>query len=80
LEQASAVIAPVISVASVAPKAAGVSMRTAWHVEIVDASLVPRDWLTVNEKALEAFARSTKGAVAVAGVRFFSEQTMAVGG
>ncbi len=69
--------APVITVASVAPVVKGQSLRKTWRAVVTDASLVPREWLTVNEQALNAFARSTKGAVPVPGVRFVEETQLA---
>jgi hypothetical protein len=69
--------APVITVASVAPVVKGQSLRKTWRAVVVDAAAVPREWLVVNEQALNAFARSTKGAVPVAGVRFVEETQLA---
>ena len=57
----------------------GIKYRTAWKARVTDASAIPREWMVVNEQALQAFARSTKGAVAVAGVEFYAEKTMAAG-
>ena len=73
-EQAANVApAPVVQVASVAPKVAGQSLRKTWRAEVTDAAAVPREWLVVNQTALDAFARATKGAVAVAGVKFVED-------
>lgn len=80
LEQAAMVAAPVISVAKSVPQVKGVTMKTVWKARVLDPSAVPREFLMVNEKALDAFAKSTKGNVPVSGVEFYSEQSMAVGG
>ena len=77
LEQAAAIIAPVVSVASVTPVISGQSIRKTWTARVTNAAIVPREWLTVNEAALKAFAKSTKGAVPVAGVQFFEESSLA---
>jgi hypothetical protein len=77
LEQAAAVVAPVVQVASIAPEIKGQSVRKTWKAEVVDPPSVPRGWLIVNQQALDAFARSTKGAVRVPGVEFYEETTLA---
>lgn len=77
MEQAAAVVAPVVEVASVRPVVTGQSIRKTWRARVVDAKAVPREWLVVNDTALQAFARSTKGAVPVAGVEFFEEASLA---
>jgi len=78
IEQAAMVIAPVIQVALAAPKVQGVSTRKTWKAEVIDVALVPREFMTVNQVALDAYARATKGAMQVAGVRFFEQESMAV--
>lgn len=70
LEQAAAIVAPVVSVASVTPVISGQSIRKTWTAKVVNSAIVPREWLSVNESALSAFAKATKGAVPVAGVEF----------
>jgi hypothetical protein len=77
LEQAAAVIAPVVTVAAVTPVIAGQSVRKTWKARVVNQALVPREWLVVNEKALDAFAKATKGAVPVAGVEMYEETGLA---
>ena len=78
-DKAAEVVAPVIAVQSEAPKVEGIKYRTTWKARVTKAEDVPREWLIVNDKALQSFARSTKGAVKVAGVEFYAEQGMAVG-
>ena len=77
MEQAAAVSAPVIEVAREVPKVAGQSVRKTWKARVTDIQQVPREWMVVNESALNAFAKSTKGAVKVPGVEFFEESTLA---
>ena len=77
LEQAEQVIAPIVQVVKV-EKVAGASTRKIWKARIVDADIIPREWMVVNEKALNAFVKSTKGAVKIAGVEFYSESQLAV--
>jgi len=78
LAQAAAVVAPVVNIAPTTPAVKGTAMRKVWRARVVDAQAVPRAWLMVNDKALNAFAVSTKGAVPVKGVEFYVEDRMAV--
>lgn len=68
-------VAPVVLPAP--PKMAGESARTNWRYEIVDESLVPREYLMVDEKKLGAYARAMKTVASVPGVRFYAEQSVA---
>lgn len=80
MAQAEAVTAPVVEVAKQVGNTAGTALKKVWKHKVVDASLVPREWLTVNDTALASFARSTKGSVNVPGIMFYSENQMAVSG
>lgn len=64
--------------AAQATKAQGLSAREAWTFRVTDPALVPREFLTVDEKALAAYARAKKGTASVPGVEFFSEAVIAV--
>lgn len=59
------------------PPVEGISRRTVWKARVVDVSLVPREYLLVNEQMLAKVAQATKGSVAIPGVEFYSEQTLA---
>lgn len=76
-DAAAAVVAPVVTVAAATPVISGQSIRKTWRARVVNAAMVPREWLVVNEKALDAFAKATKGAVAVAGVEMYEETSLA---
>jgi len=78
IEQAAMVAAPVIQVAPVAPKVAGVSVRKTWKARVVDQTKVPREFMSVNEKALDAYAKATCGKMPVGGVEFYQQESMAV--
>ena len=56
---------------SYAPKTAGVSTRFEWRARVVDPMKVPRMFLVVDEKALAAYAKTTKGKFPVDGVEFY---------
>lgn len=66
--------APPVYVAPAPPvyKPQGNYQVTVWHFEVTDTAAVPREFLTVDEKALQLHADNQHDAVAVAGVRFFS--------
>lgn len=55
---------------TVMPKVAGTSMREVWKAEITDINAVPREYMIVNQAALDAVARSTKGTLNIPGVKF----------
>lgn len=76
MEAAAMIVAPVVEVASARPVVAGQSIRKVWRARVIDAELIPRQWMTVNEKALEAFVRATGGSVPVAGVEWYQESVM----
>ena len=79
LEQAAAVVDPVISLESATAGVEGGGTRKLWQGTVVDMAAliaaagpgtVAASFLEVNEKAVRAFAVSTKGKVAVSGVEF----------
>jgi hypothetical protein len=47
--------------------------RTTWHFEVVDAAAIPREYLQPNEQLIGHVVRENKGAVAIPGVRVWSE-------
>lgn len=69
------VVAPVL--APTVQKVDGVSVRKNWKARVVDASLVPRQWLVVDEKKLDQIAKATKGSMDIPGVEFFAEDVLA---
>lgn len=81
--EALAMKASAVQVAQVAapapPKVKGLSMRTMWSARIVNVDLVPREYLIVNEAALNKVAEATKGAIKIPGVEFESRQIAAAG-
>ncbi len=80
--------APVVTVQPRIAKVAGVSSAPKWIGEIYDFKLLvataatnelARSLLQVDEKALRAFARNTKGSVAVPGVKFREDSIVRAG-
>ncbi len=74
---ASTVVAPVIQ--REPPKVAGIVMREAWKFEVTDPALVPREYLSVDEKKIRAVVQALKGDAKIPGVRVYSEQQVAAG-
>ena len=88
IEQAQEIVAPVVQVAAPTVKTEGEVVRLLWKAELVDkAALIKAaaagdqaaaGMLTFDTAAANGFARGTKGAVQVPGVRIYSERSMAV--
>ncbi len=74
--QAAAAVAPVIQVQATDTKMKGVNTLTVWKFRITDASLVPRDYLMVDEVKLTKFAKAMKDGVKIPGVEFYPEQAI----
>lgn len=83
-EKAAAVVAPVVAVASAAPKLSGVSTRKAWKAEIVDldaflafcCQAARTDLLLPNMKSIEGMAKALKERASLPGVQFFETEIM----
>ena len=73
---AAPILVPVVHVPTAAPKVEGVSYAETWHCEIVNPDAVPRQFLIVDEKALNALARAQKGAFSVPGCKAVMERTV----
>lgn len=69
---APVVVAPV-RLAADTPKRTTV-LRTVWKARIIDPNKVPREYCVPNEKAINALATATKGAIKVEGVEFYQER------
>jgi len=74
-ERAEVVVAA--PVAPVVPKVGGISERTIWKFEIVDASQLPRQFLMPNEKRIGEYVRAMKSDATIAGVRVYEEIALA---
>jgi hypothetical protein len=55
------------------PDITGLSYRTIWDFEVIDAEQVPRAFLQINEQALRLFVSQHQESAALPGVRFFSK-------
>ena len=78
--QADAILAePVVVAPAFVPKAVpkiegGPVYREIWKVRVVDAALIPREYLIVDEQKLGQMARALKGAMRVPGVEAYPEK------
>ena len=68
--------APVVVPKTVA-KVEGVSYRTTWKFNIVNADAIPRAYMVPDEKAIGAHARSMKERACIPGVEFIHEKSVA---
>lgn len=76
-QRAATVVAPVIQ--REAPKVTGVSTREVWKFEVTDPALVPREYLTIDEKKIGAIVRAMKGDTNIPGVRVWADKSLASG-
>lgn len=70
-EEAVALAAEEAACVSYTPKTAGVTTRFEWRARVTDVEKVPRHFLVVDERALNAYAKATKGRCPVPGVEFY---------
>ena len=57
--------------------AAGTSFRKVWKFRIVNAALIPREYLIPDEKRLGLIARTDKEGASVPGVEFYADEIIA---
>lgn len=77
-EQAAEIVAPVVQVASAVPKVKGSSTSVTWKARVINEFLVPREYLMVNQKALDDFAKDTSGSIPVLGVEFYPQDSLSI--
>lgn len=78
--EAEAVTAAVVTVAPTLEHQEGETTRLTWKARVVNAGLVPRKFMVVDQKALDAHAREWKNEIHVPGVEFYTEVSLAIGG
>lgn len=70
-------VAPVVEATTI--KAPGQSFRTVWRWEVTNPEVIPRSFMVLDEKQINAIARSgIKGAMNIAGIRFSETKQVAV--
>jgi colicin import membrane protein len=65
-------------VAPAMEKPKGAAMRKVWKARVIDPALVPDQFKVINEKALDAYAKSMKQDAKVPGVEFYAEDSLAI--
>ncbi len=79
VEKAAEKIEAIKAAAPVIPSipVADFSMRTTWDFEIVDAMLIPREYLVPDEVLIRKITRAHKGQKTIPGVRMFESRSVA---
>jgi hypothetical protein len=72
VEEAISAPAPVVVLPSVVPK--DMPKRTLYKWRVVNAAMVPRDYLVLDETRLTRYAAAMKGAARVPGIQFYTEE------
>jgi hypothetical protein len=67
-----------VYVAPKVPVVSGISERKVWKYRIVNAALIPREYLVPNEVAIGAHVRSMKENANIPGVEIYSESSTSV--
>jgi hypothetical protein len=70
-------VSPYVQV-NAAAKATGVSSATVYRWRVVDKSLVPPSYWTINEKAIDAFVRVAKATTDIPGIEVYTEESIRV--
>jgi hypothetical protein len=74
-EKAQNIAAPVVE--STVEKTSGISYRTVYEFEIVDAEAIPREWMIPDLKAIGGAVRSTQGKINIPGIKAVARKTIA---
>lgn len=74
------VAAPVVTLPKATPAVSGISYRDVWKFRVVNAALVPREYLTVDETKIGGVVRAMKGTVTIPGVEIYSEKVASASG
>jgi len=73
--QAATIVPAVVTITPNVPKVEGLKeARDVWKCEVLDASLVPRDYLMPDLTKISGVVRATKGTVPIPGVRIWCEK------
>lgn len=73
-EAISEIVVPVV--APQVDKVSGISFSENWKAEVIDFSKLTDEFKLPNMEVLNKIAKSTKGSLAVSGVRFYSEKVV----
>lgn len=76
-DRAKAVVAPVAQ--QQAPKIAGVTIPKVWVFDVVDESLIPREYLSVDLVKIRKVVQALKGSTNIPGVKVREDKRIAAG-
>jgi hypothetical protein len=80
IEQAVSAPAPVVVIPNAVQKQEGIATRKVWKYRIVNTSLIPREYLAVDEQKIGQVVRAMKDMAKIPGVEVYSEDTVSVRG
>lgn len=63
---------PTIVVQADVPNVWGLSYRDDWHFDVIDANLIPRDYLKIDESKIGKIVRALKRTTNIPGIRVYS--------
>jgi len=78
-EKKADIFVPAPIVESRVERTKGIGMRKDWKARIIDPMLIPREFLCVDEKKLNQYARTMKDTAKVAGIEFYFVEIEIVG-
>jgi hypothetical protein len=73
LREQAEYVSPVINIQENNIKTEGMVKKTTWKALVTDINLVPREYMVINQTALDGLARATKGTLQLPGVKFVEE-------
>lgn len=73
--QAAMVVAPVVS--AMPAKVSGISSRENWKYEVTDLSLIPREYLMIDDKKISGVVKAMKAETKILGIRPYAEAILA---
>ena len=83
-QEAAAIIAEPVYVAPVVvqkavPKVSGIAMQQRWKFRIVNAALIPREYMTIDEQKIGAVVRALKDQTRIPGIEVYPEDIVMAG-
>ena len=57
----------------------GISTKKMWRYRIIDETLIPRNYMEVNEKMIYKMLQATQGLVPIPGVEFYQDEVVSAG-
>lgn len=78
LEEAAQAPAPVVVAPPTVPKQDGIAKKTNWKFRIVNAALIPREFMSPDEVKIGAIVRSQKNLAKIPGVQVYPEESVSV--